>query len=162
VNGEPDGLAAGESRDGFEVISVNLPGVTTFRCRGNLASSPLPHDLPAAIEDTIVNLPQSSPGVGQTIGPAIERPDDPVPVLLRRVVRNFRLAIRSSGLPDARAAVEALDRVGEAADANSATVRMRLDALSALLPQNPVDRWTRELVGALRQCIAFVSARLEA
>ena len=159
VNDVPEGIAAGSSERGFRITTPNLPGVTDFKCRGNVDSSGLPPDLPVEVEQQLEKLPVDEVVVVRTIGPVIEKEQESIPVLVRQIVRNYRVAIASSRLSNASAIVAALDQAREKAAGPPGELRSALARVRELITDSP-DPWAMQLAAGLRECVTYALARL--
>jgi hypothetical protein len=159
VNDVPEGIAAGASEAGFEISSSNLPGVTEFKCRGNVSSTVLPDDLPVEVERRLETLPVDEVVVIRAIGPILEKDQASTAVLVRRIVRSYRVAIAASRLPNAAALVRALDVMTERADGPAGELRTAVTAVSGLLTDSS-DPWARQLAAGLRECLTYLLNRL--
>jgi hypothetical protein len=160
VLGIPDGLPPGTAVVGFELASVNLPGVTEFRCHGDMNG--LPPDLPPSITQRVESLLTVDDELKvRAIGPVIINSDTPtVRELTRRILRAYRSALESIQLPKSAAVVRALNQVDADVDRSLRELRASLTALRDLL-EEPASPWGRQVVGGLRECIAHVLTRLE-
>ena len=162
TDGVPNGAPPGSEVDGFEIASVNLPGATEFTCWGDGLPHRLPDDLPTSIVEQLDTVPGSREVVVRSIGPVIPRPDDPIPTLLRRVIRNYRQPLAASAHQSRKSLVAALDQLGDALTAGDRNrLLSTLTGLADQLGQNTEDPWGRQLAKGLYECITYVFTRLE-
>src|SRR5687768_14856349 len=150
AEGIPDGLAPGTAVVGFELASMNLPGVTEFTCHGDMNG--LPPDLQPSITQQVESLLTVDDELKvRAIGPVIVNSDTPtVRELTRRILRAYRPALDSMQLPRSAAVVRAVNQVEVDADRSLREVRESLTALRDLLLEEPASPWGRQVVGGLR------------
>src|SRR5687768_15768705 len=129
AEGVPDGVVPGTAVVGFELASMNLPGVTEFTCHGDMNGLP-PHLPPAIARQARSLLTVDEELRVRAIGPVVMNSKETnVRELARRILRAYRPALESIQLPNAVAVSQALDRVDVDADRSLRELRTSLVTL---------------------------------
>lgn len=160
---EPAGIAARGVVSGFALSSPALPGVVEFRCVGNAPERlEEPSDLPESVQRQLGPLAGADYVVVSAIGPAIAAPDDPLPVLLRRVLRNYRTALLKSNVLEKQALVQALEKASaiEPNTGQTESLRSILAAVREMTGRPQPDNWSADLAKALRLVVNHIERRL--
>ena len=159
VQGIPDGITPGTAVAGFELASTNLPGVTEFTCHGDF--NRLPSYLPRAVARQVRSLLMVDDELRvRAIGPIVTNSSaSDIREVVRRILRTYRPALESIRLSNAIAVRQALDQVGVDADRSLRELRASLTTLRDLLGE-PASPWGRQIVGGLKECIAYVLTKL--